>query len=246
MSESKHGFERVMKSRLGKASAIGLAATIGAGCLPAATPWRSPEPNSGIPDSGIHVALIGDSELHRAEHGSGLDPKNLIHLMTDQVVAAGFDVSISDQIGAKTVDALNFGGWPSPGPAINVADLGPNDLAINPTTGQSAVPLDQSIANYNTYLTTTNASCDVLVNAPVVPWGGLNTTAPAWNSYLAGIPNERTAVLVDWNLETHQNPQYLLPGDVHASDEGQIAYRAAVIAGIQECVQLISVPNPGQ
>jgi hypothetical protein len=187
--------------------------------------------------------VVGDSEIFQLEHVSGFDA---YHLMTDQLVAAGYRATSSSMIGATTTDLFELmstqgGGWPSPGPQILVTALGVNDRRINPSTGVSVVPLETSVATLELYLDATAAQCDVLMETPeTTPWG-LNVTAPAWNDELARIAAERNGVVVDWSAAVAANPNYVNPYDqVHQTGDGKQAYYAMIASAVGECAARIS------
>jgi hypothetical protein len=109
---------------------------VAAGCLPKPSSWVG---------SGTHVAFTGDSITYDTEHDA-LGDSN--HHLTDALVAAGYTVSSSDEIGANTADLAGLGPWPAPGAQIVSIEIGTNDM--HATNGQPATPYATAEANYNT------------------------------------------------------------------------------------------------
>jgi hypothetical protein len=93
-------------------------AVVAAGCLPNPRSWIG---------SGIHVAFVGDSITYNTEHDALHDAN---HHLTDVLVAAGYAVSSSDKIGAKTADLARLGPWPAPGATIVSIEIGTNDMRL--------------------------------------------------------------------------------------------------------------------
>src|SRR5262245_2270267 len=109
-----------------------LACPLLASCLPAPSAWVG---------SGDHVAVAGDSQIYMLEHDGLSDEQR--H-MTNAFDSAGYRLSTSSMIGARTSDLAFFvqgspltAGWPDPAPQITVTALGVNDMRVSDATGQS-------------------------------------------------------------------------------------------------------------
>src|SRR5258708_28905679 len=90
---------RLKKSPVARAAlASTLTAMVATGCLPEATPFRGP-------GTGLRVGLAGDSQLYQAENNSA-DLNVVDTVFTDELVAAGYDVSTTLDIGANTSDLI--------------------------------------------------------------------------------------------------------------------------------------------
>ena len=204
---------------------VGAALLLGA-CQFPPTPWRP-----SLTPNGHDVGVVGDSLTWGAETGGGF-PDPAPARLRDALDAAGY-YSMS---GFDTGFLADVTDWPQT-PDIVVVALGTNDAH------NQSIPLDRYLTNIRSFLDRTPAACDVLVNInPATAWG-LDVTAPDYNDALEGLGAERSdAVIVDWATIAIAHPEYLSSDGVHGNDEGQAAYRQAIVDGVDACAQELDLP----
>ena len=223
---------RLRSKLLALVGGITTAVLILAGCLPTATPWAG--------TSGTRVGLVGDSQMYQLEHDT-LNDAN--HHMTDALVALGYQVSTSDNIGANTGDLAAFetstpkAGFPTPGAQVSVTVLGVNDMhAVS--AGVPGTPYATAEANYAAWLdalATAGVGCHVLVEIPeTTPWG-LDQTGPPWNAFIDSQTSTRHVVVVPWASIVAQNPSYVGSDGVHQTTAGKAAFLAAIETAVAQC-----------
>jgi lysophospholipase L1-like esterase len=194
-----------------------------AGCL------NPPPPPMG-PAGGPLVGGVGDSLTYHADKGMALDSPE--HYFADDLGPLGYRTSVAGTIGANTRDLPRWGGWAETPSYVFVA-LGTNDRHV--IDGQPAVPLEETIANVEAFLDRWAPARPVLVGIVESSSWGLDGTGPAWNDYLEAEAAERGGCYLDWWAIASQHPEWYAPGDVHPNGDGQAAYRAAIVAKVQEC-----------
>lgn len=201
-------------------------------CTPGPVSTRRALPPDQRERVGDGVGIVGDSLTWGAETGGGF-PDPAPARLRDALDAAGYGSSIYSLIGFNTDLLADVTAWPQT-PDIVVVALGTND------SHNQSVPLDRYVTNIRTFLDRTPEACTVLVNINPAPAWDLDVTAPAYNAALEGLAAERPdAVVVDWASTAVAHPEYLSSDGVHGNEEGQAAYRQAIVGGVDACAQEI-------
>lgn len=203
-----------------------LAVVVLAGCiLPGSIPtgwtWVGPT-------HGTHVAVVGDSLTWQAEHGSSStsDPYYLRHRLIDQLNGEGWSARVAALSGETTAVLRKWVYWQS-APDVIVMALGTNDQYFD-------VPLATSIANVRGYLARwPNARVVYVGVVPSLP-RGIADTAPAWNDWLRGEAAATGGIYLDWPVISAGHPDWFVADQLHHTAAGQAAYRAAIVAAVQE------------
>jgi hypothetical protein len=189
---------------------LGVVVVALAACLPKPSPYQG---------AGPKVALAGDSQMYLVEHDFLGDQQ---YHLTDAVMAAGYQASVSSMIGAGSPDLKHLV-WPS-APNITVTVIGANDL-------HSGVPLSTLETNVYWYWAITGAACNVAAEVPeTTPWG-LDVSGPPYNAWL----RSHATVTVPWASTVATHPEYLGSSGVHQTLTGKAAFRAALVDGIVAC-----------
>lgn len=220
MDVTRRGIRRRAGAVLAVVVTVGLAA-----CLPTPTPW------AGV--DGPRVGVVGDSLVHAAQTGGGVDEADPDRFLDDAAAARGLRTSVSAVIGAKTTQLAGVGAFPEPGPDALVVGLGTNDMR------DAALTVPAAIANLVTYIDRIDAPCTAVVTIIDEPTWGLDVTAPPYNAALAALADERDdVVLADWAPVAAAHPEYLSSDGVHHTDEGKDAYRDLILDAAEECLAL--------
>jgi hypothetical protein len=192
-----------------------------------------PKPSSWYGDSGPYVGVIGDSLVHAAETGGGLDPDDTDRFVSQRLAQSGYRASVSAMIGAVTADLRTVAAFPEPGFELLVLALGTNDMH------DGAVPVDVAIGDIVTYLDAHTPACTALVTIVDEPSWGLDVTAPVYNAALADLATERADVIIaDWAAVVDAHPEYLGSDGVHHTAAGQEAYRSLIDDAAGQCASL--------
>jgi hypothetical protein len=197
------------------------AAMLAAGLTPLSD--ASPAAAIGIPP----IAVVGDSLIYQAEHGSTNDPAQ--HHLTDQLNKAGWSAMVRATSGADTGTLSLWTNWPSP-PAVIVMAVGTNDRRVDATQAEPE-PLERSIANVRSYLDRWPSAIPVLVGIVETAPRGLDVTGPEWNAWLRAEAQARGGVFVDWAGYSAGHPDWFTTDLLHQTAAGQAGYRAAIVAG---------------
>ena len=204
-----------MKSKTVLALIVAALLLVASGCLGAPTAWTGPS-------DGLRVGFYGDSMTQLAETGGGADQgPDAPHMLTDAMVAAGFQSSYSALIGATSPDLKSIS-YPAgtPAPQVVVVALGTNDLHAGYANPQTI------ISNIVTFINRMKPECAIIVNIEEIPIWGLSTYAPPYNRLLDKLAASRPDVVIaDWNSEVQADPSLHQPDTVHESVAGQAAYR---------------------
>lgn len=205
-----------MKSKVISALVISAALMlIATGCLSGPSVWKGPS-------GGLRVGFYGDSMTQKAETGGGADQgPSAPHMLTDAMIAAGFQSTYSALLGAKSPD-LTAITYPTgtPGPQVVVIALGTNDLHDGYANPQTL------ISNIVAFINRIKPECAIIVNVEAIPVWGLSTYAPPYNQLLDKLAASRPDIAIaDWNSEVQANPSYLGVDNVHEVGDGLAAYR---------------------
>jgi hypothetical protein len=248
-SAQKHESNRVIRKLT--ATAMGLIALTS--CLPKFSAW------SGEGD-GPRVAIVGDSVMNAAENGPGANSVNT--LLTAPLEAEGYRTTKATMIGSTTRDLKGLsntsteegrtsGGVFAPGADIGVSNHGANDARVSAETGQSAIPLQESIDNLEDFIRELDVECFVIVGLPEpnldeIPteWGHENF-APQWNDYWKQRANnyESGAIIVyaDWDATIDSMPAENMQLDgIHPEEAGREKLRTLVIDSVDICAGAIA------
>ncbi len=190
-----------------------------------------PRPSSWLGESGYHVGVIGDSLVHNAEVGGGVDVNDPDRFLSQALVDAGFRASVAAAIGAQTADLAPMVPFPEPGVEILVIGMGTNDVR------DPSVTVETAISNVVGYIDAHPVPCAALLTIAT----DLSVTAPAYNAALAQLAAEREdIVLADWAAVLDGHPEYLGEDGVHHSDLGEEAYRSLIVDAAEECAAVIA------
>lgn len=193
------------------------------GCMGTPTPWTGPS-------NGLRVGFYGDSITQLSETGGGTDQgPDRPHMLTEAMVAAGFQSSYSALIGADTADLTNITYPPgSPAPQVVVIALGTNDLHDGYASPESV------LSDIATFIDRMKPECAIVVNVAEIPTWGLSTYAPPYNSLLNDLAASRPDVVVaDWNSQVQADPTLLELDNVHPDLAGKAAYRSLFVESVR-------------
>lgn len=232
------------------AAAAGLLGLATTGCLPAPT---EPRGEPGNPT----VVVGGDSITVQANSGPlepvrDRDPEQASETyLVDELVARGYRVSLSAEIGAKTAD-LQYVEWPQDlgeGTDIAVFAFGTNDGHLDAATGEPKVPMSQFpvfdtehyypedsgdpeapiTSHLRDHLDAVQPRCTALIAPQKYPGWGLNETGQIiYDSYVSLIKTRAAlglgeGVVVDWNEFAGEHPEYFDASGVHLAGEDGMA-----------------------
>jgi lysophospholipase L1-like esterase len=175
--------------------------------------------------SGPSVIVYGDSVTENAERHDFR--YSALHMLTDELVAAGYQAQVDTIIGAETEDLLDPMVRPTAPVDVIAVELGTNDLRyIAPEA--TAAQIETSISYIENIFAF--SACDVSVTVPAEPTWGLDLAAPAFNARL----RETADVVFEWADMVAANPSYVRDG-IHLTDSGKVAFRAGLVAAVQQC-----------
>ncbi len=208
------------KTRIG---ALVTGVTLVAGCVAPVWPAAAPATAQDIAPT---IAVVGDSLIYQAEHGSTNDTTK--HYLTNELNAAGWSAQVRAQSSADTNTLTTWTTWPSPPAAIVVA-LGSNDRRI--VNGAPYVPIETSKTNVRGYLDRWPDAVPIFVGIVETAPRGLNITGPEWNTWVRTEATARGGVFVDWSTISKGHPEWFTSDLLHNTATGQAAYRVAIVAG---------------
>lgn len=203
--------------------ALVTAVTLVAGCV--APVWLGAAPATAQ-DTAPTIAVVGDSLIYQAEHGSTNDTTK--HYLTNELNAAGWSAQVRAQSAADTNTLATWTTWPNP-PSVIVIALGSNDRRI--VNGAPFVPIETSKSNVRGYLDRWPGAVPIFVGIVETAPRGLNITGPEWNTWVRTEAAARGGVFVDWSAISRGHPEWFTSDLLHHTAAGQAAYRSAIVAG---------------
>lgn len=219
------------------------------GCLSvvASTACLESPPQQWVgPEFGLTVGIEGDSLTHSSHRGQGSEAQGTA--FTDQLTQLGYRSGVAATIGATSEDLAGRRSWPLPGADILVIALGTNDGRMN-AEGEPSVELNHYQSNIEEYVESQDPDCLVTVGVREELSWGLDITGPGINQRLQQIALSRDGIFVDWNrLSDEAGEGVIGPDGIHwdwtltstPDAKGAVAYRSAIIDGVNECAEKIS------
>jgi hypothetical protein len=181
-----------MRRVIGLSTALAIV-VIGVACMPPPSSWYG--------DADIRVGVVGDSLVHAAETGGGLEAGDPDRFLSQEMAAAGYRTSVSAFIGATTFELASLQPFPQPGPEYLVIGLGTNDMR------DAKVSVETALGNIVSFLGHRPAACTVLITIVDEPAWGLDVTAPLYNAAMVQLAADRgDMVIADWAAQIDAHP----------------------------------------